>query len=72
VGKLSRYAKDNEVVVIPGKLLGAGEIAKKVTVAAFRFSGQAKEKVQKAGGQNMSIEELVAKYPEGSNVRIMG
>jgi large subunit ribosomal protein L18e len=72
VGKLSRYAKENEVVVIPGKLLGAGEIAKKVTVAAFRFSGQAKEKVQKAGGQNMSIEELVAKYPEGSNVRIMG
>ncbi|OGS42470.1 MAG: 50S ribosomal protein L18e [Euryarchaeota archaeon RBG_16_62_10] len=72
VGKLNRYAGENEIVVVPGKLLGSGEIAKKVTVAAYRSSGQAKEKVVKAGGQNMSIEELVAKHPKGSKVRIMG
>lgn len=72
VGKLNRYAGENEVVVIPGKLLGAGEIAKKVTVAAYRSSGQAKDKIVKAGGKNVSIEELVAMNPKGSNVRIMG
>lgn len=72
IGKLNRYAGENEVVVVPGKLLGAGEIAKKVTVAAYRFSGQAKEKIEKAGGKNISIEELVAQNPKGSKVRIMG
>lgn len=72
VGKLNRYAEDDEIVVIPGKLLGAGEIAKKVTVASFSSSGQAREKIEKAGGKSMTIEELVAKYPKGSKVRIMG
>jgi large subunit ribosomal protein L18e len=72
VGKLNRYASENEVVVIPGKLLGAGEIAKKVTVAAYRSSGQAKDKIEKAGGKNVSIEELVVMNPKGSKLRIMG
>ena len=72
VGKVNRYAGENETVVIPGKLLGAGEIEKKVIVAAYRSSGQAKEKIEKAGGKSISIEELVAKNPKGSRVRIMG
>ena len=72
ISKLDRYAGDGEVVVIPGKLLGSGEIAKKVKVAAYRFSGQARDKITKAGGQDMSIEELMAENPTGSKIRIMG
>ena len=72
ISKLDRYAGDGEVVVIPGKLLGSGEIAKKVKVAAYRFSGQARDKITKAGGQDMSIEELMAESPTGSKIRIMG
>ena len=71
VGKINRYASENEVVVVPGKLLGAGEIEKKVTVAAYRSSGQARDKIEKAGGKSLSIEELVSQNPKGSNVRIM-
>lgn len=72
VGKLHLYADENDVVVVPGKLLGAGEIAKKLTVASYRSSGQAKEKVERAGGTSMSIEELLVKHPKGSKVKIMG
>ncbi len=72
VGKLNRYASENETVIVPGKLLGAGEIAKKLTVAAYRSSGQAKEKIEKAGGKSITIEELVKMNPKGSKVRIMG
>lgn len=72
VGKIHRYASENDVIVVPGKLLGSGEIARKVTVAAYRVSGQAREKISKAGGKNISIEELVEKNPNGSKVRIMG
>ena len=72
VGKLHRYAAEDDVIVVPGKLLGAGELAKKLTVAAYRSSGQAKDKVVKAGGTSMSIEELMAKYPKGSKIKIMG
>ncbi len=72
VGKLDRCANDDDVIVVPGKLLGAGELKKKVTVAAFRSSGQAKQKVERAGGKSVSIEELVEEHPKGSKVRIMG
>lgn len=33
------------------KILGAGEISKKLTVQAHRFSASAKEKIEKAGGK---------------------
>jgi len=72
ISRLDRHACENETVVIPGKLLGSGEIDKKLTVAAYRFSGQAKEKIANAGGQNLSIEELLVKNPTGSKVRLMG
>lgn len=72
VGKLERYANDGETVVVPGKLLGAGELTKKVTVAAFRFTGQAKDKVVGAGGKSLSFEELIEDNPKGSKVRIIG
>jgi large subunit ribosomal protein L18e len=72
ISRIDRFASENETIVIPGKLLGSGEIAKKVTVAAYRFSGQAKEKITKAGGTDLSIEELLAKNPKGSKVKLMG
>ncbi|HIH00851.1 TPA: 50S ribosomal protein L18e [Thermoplasmata archaeon] len=72
VGKLDRHAKDDEVVVVPGKLLGAGELKKKVTVAAFRCTGQARQKVAGAGGKSLSFEELIESNPKGSGVRIIG
>lgn len=34
----------------PVKILGEGEITKKLTVSAHRFSGVAREKIEKAGG----------------------
>jgi large subunit ribosomal protein L18e len=71
VYKLDKYTKDNETVVVPGKVLGTGELNKKLTVAAYTFSGQALEKIN-AKGKALSIKELVEKNPKGSKVRIMG
>ncbi|WP_290901424.1 50S ribosomal protein L18e [Ferroglobus sp.] len=71
VGKIERHLKDNEVALIPGKVLGAGEISRAVKVAAFKFSESAKRKIEKAGGTCMSIEELIKENPKGSNVRIL-
>ncbi len=72
VSKIQRYASDGEVIVIPGKLLGAGIINKKVTVAAWKVSKSAEEKIKKAGGRVIGILDLVNENPKGSNVRIMG
>jgi len=72
VSRIQRYARDGDVIVVPGKVLGAGNLDKKVTVAAWKFSRSAEEKIKKAGGRVLSIMELVEENPRGSNVRIMG
>ncbi len=72
VSKLQRYANDGEYIVVPGKLLGSGTIDKKLTVAAWKFSKKAEEKITKAGGRVISISDMIRENPKGSNIRIMG
>ena len=72
LSRIDKNANKNELVVVPGKVLGAGEISKSVIVAAWQFSGQAKEKIVKAKGDCMSLQELLAKKPKASEMRIIG
>jgi len=49
VYKIEKYAKDDEIVVVPGKVLGTGDFTKKITVAAYSFSTDAQNKINKNG-----------------------
>ena len=72
VSRLNRYTQQGEIVVVPGKVLGAGKIDHAVSVAAFAFSDQAKLKILKAKGKCLSIPDLVKKNPKGASVKIIG
>jgi len=72
LSRISRYANENEVIVVPGKLLGAGDIDKPVTVAYYRASEQAVKKLAAAGGRAMTFKQLAAENPKGTGARIMG
>jgi large subunit ribosomal protein L18e len=72
VSRLNRYTQRNEMVVVPGKILGAGEMGHPVTVAAFAFSETAKEKIKARRGKCLSFLDLIKKNPKGSKVRIIG
>ena len=69
---LERNLEKGQVAIVPGNVLGAGEITKAVTVAALKFSEEAEKKIKKAGGAVLSIDDLVKKHPKGEKVRIMG
>jgi large subunit ribosomal protein L18e len=71
VYEIDKNTKENEIVIVPGVVLGIGEIRKPVNVAAWRFSPKAEEKIKKAGGKVMKIEELMKENPKGSNVKIL-
>ena len=68
VWKINKFTKDNDTIIVPGKVLGYGELNHKGNVAAYQFSEGAKSKI----GNFMLIEELMEKNPKGSNVRIIG
>ncbi|MBI1971850.1 MAG: 50S ribosomal protein L18e [Candidatus Aenigmarchaeota archaeon] len=69
LSSIGRYSSGT--VLVPGTVLGTGELSKPVTVAALRFSKSAKEKITKAGGKTMTIVELAKENPKCSNVKIM-
>ncbi|MEX0569399.1 MAG: 50S ribosomal protein L18e [Candidatus Njordarchaeota archaeon] len=71
ISKINRYTKDGDTIVIPGKVLGAGNLDHKVTVAAYSYSESAKEKIENAGGKVISIQDLINENPKGSNVKII-
>lgn len=71
LSKLNRHTSADETVIIPGKVLGAGTIGHKITVAALDFSESAREKIIEQGGTCLHIEALVRENPSGTGVRIM-
>lgn len=71
VYKIDQNSKDNDFVIVPGKVLGMGELTHKVNVAALAFSGEAKEKIS-AQGSVLTIEELMKMNPKASKVKVLG
>ena len=72
LSSISRYTKENEIVVVPGKVLGAGDLEHKITISAFQISDGAKEKIEKAGAKIVPLLELSKENPSGKGIRIMG
>jgi large subunit ribosomal protein L18e len=68
---INRYANADETILVPGKVLSNGNLDNKINVAAFKFSTKAQEKIENAGGECISISDLIEKNPKGSNIRIM-
>ncbi len=72
IGELAHVTKDKEVVIVPGKILGSGEISHKLTVWCFTISELATRKILDAGGKILPLDSLIKKYPDGKGVRIIG
>ncbi|MCQ1534577.1 50S ribosomal protein L18e [Methanosarcina sp. KYL-1] len=70
LSKINRHTAENDVLLIPGKVLGAGLLDHPVTVAAVNFSESAVDKITEAGGVCLSIEEIMESNPKGSGIRI--
>jgi len=76
LSKINRYADENEVVVVPGKVLGAGKVEKKVTVLADSLTAKALEKLSSSGCRVILLEELASNSElieslKGSRMRII-
>jgi large subunit ribosomal protein L18e len=71
LSKIDEYAEGDGILLIPGKVLGSGNVSKKVNVAAFAFSESAKQLISMAGGKAMTIESLRKTNPDGKGVTII-
>jgi large subunit ribosomal protein L18e len=71
VGKIARLTQQGDRVVVPGKVLGKGEINHSVTVAALSFSSTALGKLRSAGCKVMRLDEFARVEQKGVKVKII-
>jgi len=71
LSRINRNTKLSDIIVVPGKVLGAGVLDHAVTVAAVNFTDLARKKIIATGGTVITIEELLRTLSKGSNVKII-
>ncbi|MFX1259082.1 MAG: 50S ribosomal protein L18e [Promethearchaeota archaeon] len=68
--RINKKTKNNDIIIIPGKVLGIGDLDHKLTIACLTSSKSAKKKIEASGSKLISIEELLEKNPQGKNIKI--
>ncbi len=72
LSRINRHTKKDEIIIVPGKVLGSGSLNHKLTISAFQFSDGAKEKIIKSGAKIVPLKELSDKSPKDKRIRIIG
>ena len=70
--RINKLTKDNDVLFIPGKVLGTGNISHKITICSFSISRTATKKITQTGGNVMRVYDMIKKYPTGKGVTVFG
>jgi len=71
LGKIGKYTKAGQTVVVADKILSTGKIPHAVTVAAPALSAIAAKALKGAGCKIVSIDELKKSNPSGKDVVIL-
>ncbi len=72
LSRIALYTKPKDIIVVPGKVLGNGDLSHEVIVFAWKFSQQAKEKIKKMKGKALSLRDLLNSKYKTSEVKIIG
>ena len=68
---IDKETKEGDTIVVPGKVLGNGNISKKIRIAAFKFSKEAEKKLKERKCEIISIEKEIKENPKAKGVKIL-
>ncbi|RLG14401.1 MAG: 50S ribosomal protein L18e [Candidatus Nanohalarchaeota archaeon] len=68
--KIEQNTKENDIVIVAGKILSDGELSKKITLCSFNASESALDKIKEANCKYIGFDELM-KLKKLNNVKIM-
>ena len=72
LSRINKTTKDNDILFVPGKVLGTGNISHKITLSSFSMSVNAAKKIIQTGGSIITYSDMIKKYPTGKGVTIFG
>ena len=70
--RINKTTNENNILFVPGKVLGTGSMSHKITLCSFSMSATAAKKIVQTGGKIMTYSEMIKKYPTGKGVIIFG
>ena len=69
--QIENETSEGDTIVIPGKVLGSGEINKKIRICALYFSENAKKKLAINKSQVIRLIEEIKKNPKAEGVKLI-
>lgn len=72
LNQIDKHAKEGDTILVPGKVLGSGDLTKKVVIVALSISSSAKEKLKKTKSEFIHIADEIKKNPKAEGVKILG
>lgn len=68
---IEENAKEGDVVVVPGKVLGVGDLHKRIRICALSFSASAIEKLKKTKSEQRTILEEIKHNPKAEGIKVL-
>jgi large subunit ribosomal protein L18e len=72
LGQIDKFVSDNDIVIIPGKVLGTGNLSHKISLCSFSISATSAKKITQSGGKILDITDIIKNNPTGKGVKIIG
>ena len=72
LNKIAQLTKEGDIIVVPGKVLGTGNISHKITLCSFSISNSGANKIIESGGKIINFEEMINQFPTGKGVIMLG
>ena len=69
--EIEKETKEGDTVIIMGKVLGLGDVTKKIRICALNFSESAREKLKENKSEVVTILEEINKNPKAQGVKIL-
>jgi large subunit ribosomal protein L18e len=68
---IDENSKEGDTVLVPGKVLGTGDLTKKVVIVALSISSSAREKLKKTKSEFVKIIDEIKKNPKAEGVKVL-
>jgi large subunit ribosomal protein L18e len=72
LGQIDKFASENDVIIVPGKVLGTGNLSHKITLCSFSISSSVVKKINQSGGKISDLSQIIKDHPTGKGVKIIG
>jgi len=69
--RINKEAKEEEIIIVPGKILSLGELNKKIKLVGLAASSEALEKIKNGKSEFVLLKDEIKNNPEAKGVRII-